>query len=562
LGEATSEQDDFRIDVRLDRIAKTLSVEDNGIGMTADELQQYICSIALSGAVDFINKYESAEDNAKGGIIGHFGLGFYSAFMVSDRVEIETRSHTGAPAVHWVCSADGDYEMETGEREKIGTEVILHIDEDEAEYLDAARIRAMLDKYCAFMPIPIYFDDGEEKKEEEQSAPINDTAPLWQRPASECTDKDYKAFYTKVFNDYREPLFQIHINADYPLNFRGILYFPRITSQYESLEGQVKLYYNQVFVADNIKEVIPDYLLMLKGVLDCPELPLNVSRSYLQTNSYVAKVSAHIVKKVGDKLISLSKNERERYEAVWNDIKTFVEFAAIRDKKFRDRIKDHLLLHLTDGSYKTIDEYLENAKATNENTIYYTTDKAAQAQYVSLFEARGIAVCEFDSLLDTQFATSEEAARSGVKFLRVDADLGALTGEEESDADKSLVDLFCEVSGNEKLNVKQHALTDSDVPVIISVSEESRRMDDMMKMYRMANGEEGAFSLPLDTTLILNSNAPLLKRLSVLLGEDSTRAKALAAHLYRLALLSHRKLNADEMSSFLNDSYRLLTDLL
>jgi len=273
-------------------------------------------------------------------------------------------------------------------------------------------------------------------------------------------------------------------------------------------------------------------------------------------------VSAHIVNKVADKLISLSKNERERYEAVWNDIKTFVEYAAIRDKKFRDRIKDHLLLHLTDGSYKTIDEYLENAKATNENTIYYTTDKAAQAQYVSLFEARGIAVCEFDSLLDTQFAASEEAARSGVKFLRVDADLGALTGEEESDADKSLVDLFCEVSGNEKLNVKQQALTDSDVPVIISVSEESRRMDDMMKMYRMANGEEGAFSLPLDTTLILNSNAPLLKRLSVLLGEDSTRAKALAAHLYRLALLSHRKLNADEMSSFLNDSYRLLTDLL
>ncbi|MBE6604779.1 MAG: molecular chaperone HtpG [Ruminococcaceae bacterium] len=561
LGEAKSEQGDFRIDVRLDRVAKTLSVEDNGIGMTGDELKKYICSIALSGAVDFINKYESTEDSAKGGIIGHFGLGFYSAFMVSERVEIETRSHTGAPAVHWVCSADGDYEIEAGERESIGTEVILHIDEDEAEYLNAARIRAMLDKYCAFMPVPIYFDDSEEKKEASAEAPINDVSPLWQRPASECTDDDYKAFYTKVFGDHREPLFQIHINADYPLNFRGILYFPRITNQYESIEGQVKLYYNQVFVADNIKEVIPDYLLMLKGVLDCPELPLNVSRSYLQTNSYVAKVSAHIVKKVADKLISLSKNERERYEAVWNDIKTFVEYAAIRDKKFRDRIKDHLLLHLTDGSYKTIDEYLENAKQTNENTIYYTTDKAAQAQYVALFEARGIAVCEFDSLLDTQFATAEEMAREGVKFLRVDADLGALTGE-ESEADKPLADLFCEVSGNEKLNVKQHALTDSDVPVIISVSEESRRMDDMMKMYRMTNGEEGAFSLPLDTTLILNSNAPLLGRLSALLNEDRARAKALAAHLYRLALLSHRKLNADEMSSFLSDSYRLLAELL
>ena len=562
LGESKATTDAYRIDVRLDKVAKTLTVEDNGIGMTADELKQYICSIALSGAVDFINKYESSEDSAKGGIIGHFGLGFYSAFMVSEQVEIETRSHTGAPAVHWVCTADGDYEMEVGEREAVGTEVILHIEEGEEEYLDAAKIRAMLDKYCAFMPVPIYFDAGEEKKEDAEQTPINDVSPLWQRPASECTDEEYKDFYTKVFHDYREPLFQIHINADFPLNFRGILYFPRITNQYESIEGQVKLYYNQVFVADNIKEVIPEYLLMLKGVLDCPELPLNVSRSYLQTNSYVAKVSAHIVKKVADKLISLSKNERERYEAVWNDIKTFVEYAAIRDKKFRDRVKDHFLLHLTNGSYKTIDEYLADAKDTNENTIYYTTDKAAQAQYVALFEARGIAVCEFDSLLDTQFATSEEAARTNVKFLRVDADLGALTGDkDETEAEKALIELFCKVSGNDKLNVKQHALQNSDVPVIISVSEESRRMDDMMKMYRMANGEEGAFSMPLDTTLILNSTAPLLARLSALLNEDSTKAEALAAHLYRLALLSHRKLSAEEMSSFLSESYRLLDDL-
>ena len=343
LGEAPELKDPFRIDVRLDKAAGTITVEDNGIGMTREELQQYICSIALSGAVDFIKKYEGeGEEATKNGIIGHFGLGFYSAFMVSEQVEIHTRSHTGAPAVHWVCSADGEYELEQGQREEIGTEVIMHIEEGEAEYLDKEKLRAMLAKYCAFMPVPIYFVDEDEKKDEPE-APINDTAPLWQRSPSDCTDEEYRAFYQKVFSDFREPLFHIHINADYPLNFKGILYFPRITNQYESIEGQVKLYYNQVFVADNIKEVIPEYLLMLKGVLDCPELPLNVSRSYLQTNSYVSKLSAHIVKKVADKLCSLSKNERERYEKVWDDIKTFVEYAAMRDTKFRDRVKDHLL---------------------------------------------------------------------------------------------------------------------------------------------------------------------------------------------------------------------------
>ena len=298
LGQAEATDTPYRIDVRLDKAAKTLTVEDNGIGMTEEELKRYICSIALSGAVDFIKKYEGeSEDSAKGGIIGHFGLGFYSAFMVSETVEIHTRSYTGAPAVHWVCTADGDYELEASEREEIGTEIIMHIEENEQEYLDAGKLREMLNKYCAFMPTEIYFDDGSEKKDDQKQEPVNDVAPLWQKPVSECTDEEYKAFYNKVFADYREPLFQIHINADYPLNFKGILYFPRITNQYESIEGQVKLYYNQVFVADNIKEVIPEYLLMLKGVLDCPELPLNVSRSYLQTNSYVAKVSAHIVKK-------------------------------------------------------------------------------------------------------------------------------------------------------------------------------------------------------------------------------------------------------------------------
>ncbi len=562
LGEAKEQAAPFRIDVRLDKTAKTLTVEDNGIGMTEEELRQYICSIALSGAVDFIKKYEGeGEDAAKNGIIGHFGLGFYSAFMVSETVEIHTRSHTGAPAVHWVCSAEGEYELEASDRETVGTEVIMHIENGEQEYLNADKIRDMLAKYCAFMPVEIYFDDGSEKKEDATEAPVNDVSPLWQKPVSECTEEAYKEFYQKVFHDYREPLFHIHINADYPLNFKGILYFPRIANQYESIEGQVKLYYNQVFVADNIKEVIPEYLLMLKGVLDCPELPLNVSRSYLQTNSYVTKVSAHIVKKVADKLVSLSKNERERYEKVWDDIKTFVEYAAMRDTKFRDRVKDHLLLKLTDGTHKTIDEYLEAAKGKHENTVYYTTDKALQAQYVSLFEAKGIAVAEFDSLLDTQFAASEETHRAGVKFLRVDADLSAIGAGSEATENKALADLFVKVSGDEKLTVTEERFAGSDVPAVLKVSEESRRMEDMMKMYRMANEGGEAFSFPLEQSLILNTDAALIKKLDKMLQSGSEKAKMLAAYIYRLAVLSHRKLSADEMEAFLNDSYKLLLDL-
>ena len=561
LGEAAEQESPFRIDVRLDKAAKTITVEDNGIGMTREELQQYICSIALSGAVDFIKKYEGeGEEATKNGIIGHFGLGFYSAFMVSEQVEIYTRSHTGAPAVHWVCSAEGEYELEVGDREEIGTEVIMHIEEGEAEYLDAEKLRAMLAKYCAFMPVPIYFTDGSEKKDDEP-APINDIAPLWQRSPSDCTDEEYHTFYQKVFSDFREPLFHIHINADYPLNFKGILYFPRINSQYESIEGQVKLYYNQVFVADNIKEVIPEYLLMLKGVLDCPELPLNVSRSYLQTNSYVSKLSAHIVKKVADKLCSLSKNEREKYEKVWDDIKTFVEYAAMRDTKFRDRVKDHLLLKLTDGTHKTIDEYLDTAASTHKNTVYYTTDKALQAQYIALFAAKGIAVAEFDSLLDTQFAASEEAHREGVRFLRVDADLSVLEGAGEQKENEALSALFLKVSQNEKLTVKQEALAGSEIPAILKVSEESRRMEDMMKMYRLAGESDDAPAFPLDMTLVVNTDAPLIKKLLCMLTKESEKCELLATEIYRLSLLSHRKLTRDEMQAFLADSYKLLLDV-
>ena len=562
LGETPETEEPFRVDVVLDKTAKTLTVEDNGIGMTEEELKKYICSIALSGAVDFIQKYESSEDGEKSGIIGHFGLGFYSAFMVSDRVEIFTRSYSGAPAVHWSCDGDGAYELEAGEREKRGTEVVLHIADDETEYLDSGKIREMLRKYCSFMPVEIYFDDGSEKKEGEKEEPVNDTTPLWQKNPADCTDEEYKDFYQKVFADYREPLFWIHINADYPLNFKGILYFPRLATNYDSLEGQVKLYYNQVFVADNIKEVIPEYLLMLKGVLDCPELPLNVSRSYLQTNTYVAKVSAHIVKKVADKLKSLCRDERERYEKVFDDIKTFVEYACIRDGKFYDRVKESLLLKLTDGTHVTIDEYLDKAKETHENKIYYTTDPSVQAQYIALYRAEGIDVAHFDSLVDTQFAACVESHREGVKFIRVDADLSSLSKGENAAENEPLRTLFRKVSGNEKLNVKFEALKNAAIPAVLNVSEESRRMEDMMKMYRMSGGADFGESFPLDMTLVLNTASPLISKLAAMDGSDADGAENYASYIYRLSLLSLRKFTSEEMEKFLKDSYKMLDELM
>ena len=562
LGETPETEEPFRVDVVLDKTAKTITIEDNGIGMTEEELKKYICSIALSGAVDFIQKYESSGDGEKSGIIGHFGLGFYSAFMVSERVEIFTRSYTGAPAVHWSCDGDGAYELEAGEREKRGTEVVLHIADDETEYLDSGKIREMLRKYCSFMPVEIYFDDGSEKKEGEKEEPVNDTTPLWQKNPADCTDEEYKDFYQKVFADYREPLFWIHINADYPLNFKGILYFPRLATNYDSLEGQVKLYYNQVFVADNIKEVIPEYLLMLKGVLDCPELPLNVSRSYLQTNTYVAKVSAHIVKKVADKLKSLCRDERERYEKVFDDIKTFVEYACIRDGKFYDRVKESLLLKLTDGTHVTIDEYLEKAKETHENKVYYTTDPSVQAQYIALYRAEGIDVAHFDSLVDTQFAACVESHREGVKFIRVDADLSSLSKGENAEENETLRTLFRKVSGNEKLNVKFEALKNAAIPAVLNVSEESRRMEDMMKMYRMSGGADFGESFPLDMTLVLNTASPLISKLAAMDGSDAEGAENYASYIYRLSLLSLRKFTSEEMEKFLKDSYKMLDELM
>ncbi|MCQ2770700.1 MAG: molecular chaperone HtpG, partial [Clostridia bacterium] len=513
LGQADFSGETFRVDVKIDKNAKTLTVSDNGIGMSAEELEKYICNIALSGAFDFIQKYEG-DNSGDNGIIGHFGLGFYSSFMVSDIVDVITKSYTNAPSLKWTCSEDGSYEMDTTyEKETRGTDIVMHINDDEKEFLESYKIREILDKYCSFMSVDIYLDDGEEHKDKdgkvEEPKPINDKAPLWLKPASECTEEEYKDFYHKVFNDYKDPLFYIHLNADYPLNFKGILYFPRLANEYAPLDGQVKLYYNQVFVADNVKEVIPEYMLMLKGVLDCPELPLNVSRSYLQNSGYVAKLQAHISKKVADKLTGMLNTNREEYEKIWPDIRMFIEYGCIKDTKFRDKMKDSMLLLTTEDKCVTLPEYLEKAKEKHENTVYYTTDKVAQAQYVSMYKSQDIEVVVLDTVIDSQYITQLEADKEGLKFLRVDTDVAsAIKSEEKAEENKAIVDLFKKASGNDSLEVKFENLLDETTPAIINTSEEDRRFSDMMKMYGMANMPNAE-----KLTLVVNAKNSLISKL-------------------------------------------------
>ncbi len=558
LGQYDGGDEEYAVKVTLDKEAKTITVSDNGIGMTAEELEKYICSIALSGALDFIQKYD--EDAQNNGIIGHFGLGFYSSFMVSDTVEVITRSYNGDGALRWVCNGAGEYEIEGAERDTHGTDIIMHISEEEEAYLNESKIKEILDKYCAFMSVNIFFDSiGEEDNADKANdvSPINDTTPLWLKNASDCTDEEYADFYKKVFRDFKEPLFHIHINADYPLNFKGILYFPARLNDYESYEGQVKLFYNQVFVADDIKEVIPDFLLMLKGVLDCPELPLNVSRSYLQDNAYVKKVSAHIVKKVADKICSLCNNDREKYEKIWSELKIFFEYAALRDKKFYDRVKKCYLLELTDSSFMTVEEYLANCEEKHEGEVYYATDKALQAQYISMLESEGVKVALLSHQLDTQFISMCEMNDSDIKYKRIDSDISdILKGDGTAVENAALTTLFREAVGNEKLEVEFEMLKDDSVPALLTLSEESRRMEDMMKMY--ASMGMGMGEMPLEYTLVLNASSPLINKLSAIIEGDNDKAKLIASEIYRLALISQRHMTADEMKAFLSNSFKIL----
>ncbi|MBR5767530.1 MAG: molecular chaperone HtpG [Clostridia bacterium] len=564
LGHADVDNGDFRIDVKLDKDARTITVSDNGIGMTPEELDKYLCNIALSGAADFITKYE---EEGSAGIIGHFGLGFYSAFMVSDSVTVESLSYAGGEPVSWTCLESGEYTSRRGERTEHGTDVVMHISEDGEEYLSSEKLRSVLEKYCSFMPVPIFYSDGEkEEKDDGKEAdegetgdkaekPINEVNPLWMRSPSEATEDDYNEFYRKVFRDYREPLFHIHINADYPLNFKGVLYFPKVENEFEPLEGQVKLYYNQVFVADNIKEVIPEFLLLLRGVIDCPELPLNVSRSYLQNNGYVTKISKHIVKKVADKINSLFTTERERYEKIWDDLRVFVEYGGLRDEKFFEKISGSVLMKLTDGRCVTLSEYLEKAAEKHEKTVYYCTDRKEQAQAVGMLTAEGVEVVLFDRMLDMQFISLLERKNEGVKFLRADAAVSdVIKGEGEEFSSDSLTSIFRKASGDDKLEIRFEALKDEKLPALLLTSEEDRRFGEMMRMY----GMKGDGMPAPKASLVLNSGCRAVRALEGLEGDEKAEKKA--RRIWLLAVMSHRPLEPDEMKEFLEINYAELDE--
>lgn len=546
LGEAQDVQEG-RIDVIVNPKEKTLTVRDNGIGMRADEVERYLNQIALSGALEFIEKYEGESDG--GGIIGHFGLGFYSAFMVASRVEVLTRSFDLSPAVLWSCTDAGRFEMQEGTREKFGTDVILHVTEEEAEYLDKARLAGILEKYCAFLSYPIYLTvEGEEDKD---TAPINETTPLWMKNAADLSDEDYRTFYHKLFGYDTEPLFWVHLNADYPLNFKGILYFPRRMNRFDSLEGEVRLFYNRVFVADNITEVVPDYLLSLKGVLDCPELPLNVSRSFLQTSPYVNKLSSHIAKKVSDKISDLFRSERERYEGFCEDLRPFLEYGAVKDGKFFSRIREFVLFAASDGGYLTLTEYLAN-KA--EKRVYYTTDPARQAQYVRLTEAQGHRVLCLDGVMDAQYISFLEREEEGLTFVRVDSDPDALK-DGEAEENETLKNLFSKLLGETALEFVR--LKDRETPALFVTEENARRFADMMQAYRAHTDGGDLPQMPRGERFCINLSSPAVEKIAQ--EADEKRAEILATQVYYAALIAARPLEKDELCAFLENNNRLIT---
>ncbi len=554
LGKAENDEE-YRIDVILDKQLSEMRIVDNGIGMTAEEIDRYINQIALSGALEFIEKYEG--DEADSGIIGHFGLGFYSAFMVAKTVDINTLSfEEGAVSAFWSCTDGGEYEMKKGSRTSRGTEICLHITEEEKEFLEEDKVRAILEKYCAFMPVPIYLSVVGEKGSEES---INDPTPLWLKNPSECTEEEYKAFYKKVFHDERDPLFYIHINAEFPLNFRGILYFPKLQDEYASLEGQVKLYYNQVFVADNIKEVIPEYMMLLRGVLDCPELPLNVSRSYLQNSGYVTKISAHITKKICDKFHALFNNDRSALEGFWDDVKPFVEYGCTRDSKFFDRVKDLILYKTTDGEYLTAPEYLEkNQGKGEENTMYYASDVLQQVGYIGLFREQGITVAVMDGIIDSRFLSFMEMQDKAVHFVRIDSELDkVLRAEEEAEDDETLLAVFRQVIP-EKVSLKQEVMKSTKTPALITLAEEKRRLAEILRQY--GNTIPGITAPEDEVTLSLNMNCPLIARIAALSKDEKSaeKAKALAKQVYMIAVISQRAFTQEELQEFIDSSIELL----
>ena len=578
IGETNIGEDEkFYIKVVVNKDDKTIQFIDNGIGMTEEEVKKYINQIAFSSIKDFVEKYKDKMDE-ENQIIGHFGVGFYSAFMVADKVEIDTLSYLeGAAPVKWISSGDVQYEMDVSDRKIRGTTVTLHVSADGEEFLDEYRMREVLMKYCAFMPYEIYLEDAsaEAKKKKgteasEAPKPINDTNPLWLKKPTECTDEEYKEFYKKVFHDFNDPLFWIHLNMDYPFNLKGILYFPKIKNQIEPFEGQIKLYYNQVFVADNIKEVIPEFLMLLKGVIDCPDLPLNVSRSFLQNDGYVRKLSSHITKKVADKLVSIFENERENYNKYWDDINPFIKFGCMKEPKFYERVKDIIIFKTTKGDYVTLKEYLERNKSKHENKVFYVTDEKQQAQYIKMFNENDMEAVILDNLIDNHFIQFLEMNEEGVTFSRVDSDISESlkdTSVEKTD-DKylkelqdSMEKLFREAVGDDKLKVRIENLKASNIPAIILLSEQSRRMQDLSRFF---SGEDASKMFPTEETLVINKNNNLIQKLIILkdLEEKKSDVLLICQQIYDLAMMGHKQLEPDDMTKFIERSNMILEKII
>lgn len=608
MGEADiSDDETFQIHVTLDKEAHTLTITDNGIGMTADEIKKYINQIAFSGATDFLQKFqEKAEEDNE--IIGHFGLGFYSAFMVADKVEIDTLSYQKeAQSAKWICTGGIDYEMQAGSKTERGTSVTLFLGEDGKEFLEETTLYAALRKYCSFMPVPIYVhitqEETEQKEEQQQEnsnvihvspeeakklseekkeaqqkeepKPLNETNPLWLRQPKDCTDEEYKAFYHEVFMDMNDPLFWIHLNMDYPFRLKGILYFPKLVQHTDITEGEIKLYSNQVYIADNIKEVVPEFLLLLKGVMDCPDLPLNVSRSALQNDGYAQKMSNYITKKVADKLNQLFKNERQTYEGFWDNISLFIKFGCMREEKLYDKIKDSLLLKTTDGVYETISEYLEKNKQKHENKIFFVSDENQQAQYIRLFKEQGLEAAILSSPIDKPFVSFLEYKNPGVKVQRIDADISDTLQQKEEEKDEDakkaeqtlnteLESLFRGILGKETLKVKAEPLKAKQVSGMIILTEESRRMLEMKEAYGENDQMKMLFAhAKPDETLILNSNHKLVELICDWKGKEEKKQDLdLICHqVYDLALMSHKTLSSEEMTAFIDRSNLLLEKL-
>ena len=609
IGEYEAPDDiEYKVEIKLSAKDKTIKIIDNGIGMTKEEVDEYINQIAFSGAEAFLEKYKDKANDDQ--IIGHFGLGFYSAFMVADQVTIDTLSFKdGAESVHWSCDGGTEYDISEGTKTTPGTEITLYLNEDSYEFANEYKAKEVLDKYCSFMPVPIFVtneDAGEQTeeipeeevtekdtvldtfikdavteevekedgtKETVEKVPakkmakivkrpvaINDIHPLWTKHPNECSDEDYKEFYRKVFHDYKEPLFWIHLNMDYPFNLKGILYFPKINTEYESIEGTIKLYNNQVFVADNIKEVIPEFLLLLKGVIDCPDLPLNVSRSALQNDGFVKKISDYITKKVADKLSGMCKTDKENYEKYWDDINPFIKFGCLKDEKFAEKMNDYIIFKDLDGKYLTLKECLEENKEKHENTVFYVTDEVEQSQYINMFKNEGIDAVILTHNIDQPFITNMESKNENLKFKRIDADLSDSFKEETSkdelkDMTEKLSKTFKDALGKENLTVNVEKLKDASISSMITLSEESRRMQDMMKMYGMAGMDPNMFGAE-GQTLVLNANNDLVKYVAE--HTDGENTKIICEQLYDLAMLSHAPLSPEQMTGFIARSNKIM----